>query len=138
SGLVARGQKLKLITDWYLCHQPERGELVYYRFSSQSAPVARVVRAASGDAFHVSRDEQRGAWNLTVNGELLLGPDGTPYFFGAGPASMLAVYEKSNGGRLAEGDLIVLSNVPPGSFDSGIFGVVSRADLVGRLHPVSD
>lgn len=138
-GLVKKGQKIKILTNWYACHALERGDLVYYQYSTNFDPVVKVVRAIPGDKFKVTRDKDKGAWNLAVNGEVLMDEAAqAPYYFGANPSTVLSLYEKENNGVLKDGDVIVLSNVPPGSSDSGLFGVASVSDIVGRVEAVPE
>jgi signal peptidase S26 family len=138
-GLLKQNQKFKVTQNWYACNPLERGDLVYYRFSTSNDPIVRVLRAIPGDEFEVLRDEKYGAWNIKVNSDMVMDKaSGEPYYFGAKPTATLSLYEKANKGKLQEGDVIVLSNVPPGSNDSGLFGVANVADIVGKVEVVSE
>ena len=132
-----KGQTLKVTLNWYGCNPLERGALVYYRFSTTLPPIVRFLRAVPGDKFEVVRDKERDAWNLKVNGELVMDETGEkPYFFGAKPPATLSLYEKQSKGILANGDVILLAAVSPGQNDSGIFGVANVADILGKAEPV--
>ncbi|MEQ1876747.1 MAG: hypothetical protein ABL958_08875 [Bdellovibrionia bacterium] len=135
--IAKKGQKLKITLNWYACNPLERDALVYYRFSSTLDPIVRIVRAVPGDKFKVVRDEKRGAWNLEVNGALIMNEDGKdPYFFGGKPPATLSLYEKQSKGVLGNGDVIMFAAIAPGQNDSGIFGVANVVDIVGRVEPV--
>ena len=56
-----------------------------------------------------------------------------PYFFGAETPPTLSLYVQSSGGVLRSGDVIILSTLPPGDSDSGVFGVASIVDLLGKV-----
>jgi hypothetical protein len=134
-GLLKLNQKFKVIINWYACHEIEKGDLVYYRYTPTLDPVVKVVRATEGDKFQVLFDKKHGAWNLKVNDEFVMDAvSDTPFYFGARPPSPLSLYEKANRGVLQKGDLILLSNVPPGSNDSGLFGVANIADVIGKVE----
>ncbi len=138
-GLLKKDQKFRVTINWYACHSIERGDLVYYQYSSSLDPVVKVVRAIPDDKFEVTRDKKAGAWNLTVNGELLMDEASqTPYYFGAKPTAVLSLYEKANDGVLKDNDVILLSNVPPGGNDSGLFGVANVDDIVGKVEVISE
>jgi hypothetical protein len=137
-GWIRKDQKIRVITNWYACNPIEKGDLVYYQYSSNFDPVVKVVRAAPGDFFKVARDKKFGAWNLIVNGDLLMDEASqAPYYFGAEPNTVLSLYEKANGGVLKDGDVILLSNVPPGGNDSGLYGVANVTDIIGKVEIVS-
>src|SRR5690348_7256404 len=69
----------------------QRGDTVSYRFSPNQEPVPRIVRGIPGDRFELLPDEAHGAWNLKINGELIMSGD-QPYFFGGKDKPTLALY----------------------------------------------
>lgn len=135
--IAKRGQKLKVTLNWFACNPLERDSLVYYRFSSALDPIVRIVRAIPGDKFEVVRSKDGNAWNLEVNGDLVMSDDGkSPYFFGGKGNTTLGLYQKNTNGVLAENDVIVFAAVPPGDNDSGLFGVTSARAIMGKVEPV--
>jgi hypothetical protein len=133
-GPSEKGKKLRLLENWYDCHPLKAGELVYYRYSRSKDPVVRVLAAIPGDHFSLVKDSKASRWNLKVNGRLVKDSGGGVYFFGNAHAPLLSLYEKSNKGLLSDGNAIVFSRHPPGSLDSGMFGVVDVQDLLGKIE----
>ncbi len=136
-GIVEEGQVVEVTLNWYACHPMETGDLVLYRFTEFGDPVIRRVVGKPGDKFALI--SQKGAgWYLKINGKVVNGVNGG-YFFGdpnyPPPLSLAEVQKK---GVIAKTDLIVFSSFGPGEKDSGVFGMVSVSDMVGKVtdqHP---
>lgn len=134
TGIFELGQKLELLPNWYACKPIHRGESVYYQFTSTHDPVVRVVAAVPGDRFKIVENSLHQAWSIEINGELYQA-GGAPYYFGrAGVRPALSLYEKN--GALGAEEVILFSNLPPGGNDSGIFGIASIDDLLGRVQAI--
>jgi len=135
-GILNEGEKYKVIFNYYDCNPIRRDDLVLYQFSTQFEPVVKIARGIPGDKFQLKQDQKRKAWNLLINGEMLVSAvDRTvPYFFGAESPPTLSIYFQSRGGELKSGDVIALSSLPPGDSDSGVFGVASIRDILGRVE----
>jgi hypothetical protein len=133
TGALVPGQTYRFLMNFYKCNKPRAGDIVLYRFSSKMDPIVRIVRAAEGDKFELAEDKKHGAWNLKVNGDFVT-YNGEPYYFGGATKPTLALYEKERNNILGPGETIVLANVPPGKDDSGMFGLVHKDDLIGKME----
>jgi hypothetical protein len=100
-------------------------------------PVVRIARGVPGDKFELISDKPNHAWNIKINGKFVLDNVGKPYFFGAETPPTLSLYEKSHHGLLGPGEAIIFSSFPPGDKDSGVSGLASVDDLVGRVEEVT-
>jgi hypothetical protein len=132
SGIIEPGEKIQVLMNYYECNPLQRGDVVLYRFSQMVNPVIKIVRAIEGDKFELEKDEVKSAWNLLVNGDKVMHGE-EPYFFGGATKPTISLYEKSRNNVLAKDEAIVLSNVPPGGSDSGIFGLSARIDIIGKV-----
>ncbi len=137
AGRIEKGAQFRMLPGWYSCHPVERGDLVYYSYSDQDEPVVKIARGLPGDRFETVRDPKRPAWNLKVNEEVIDWDRGGPYFFGTDEPPTLSLYESERNNVLREGELILLSNVPPGDADSARIGLARVQDLVGKVEPLS-
>jgi hypothetical protein len=135
-GIIEKGQKFRVLPNWYACHPLTNGDYVYYRYSTNRTPVVRIVRAHEGDKFELVPDEKHHSWNIKINGTLLVA-GGEPHYFGGEPPPPLSLYEKPRNGILGKNEAIVFSSKAPGDIDSGVFGLVNIIDLVGKVELIS-
>jgi signal peptidase I len=133
TGIFQAGEDLVVEKGYYICNSPLPGDTVYYRYSESRNPVVKRIVAVEGDKFKTVKDEKGRGWNLEVNGDRVQGSDGQPYYFGSPNPPTLSLYEKPRNGILNKGETIVFSNQAPGREDSGIFGLVSTGDLLGKV-----
>lgn len=133
-GVVEPGQSVKVIWNWYACHPPKSGDIALVRISRDLPPRAKVIRAVAGDALSLKQDASRSRWNLFVNNQAVLDFQAAKYSFGGKMLPPIGRYIQAQGSVLGSRDVVVLSTRAPGEFDSGIFGVVGVADLVGKIE----
>ncbi len=137
-GVVAEGEKMVYLKNYYSCNPFREGDLVEYQFAPSYPTVVKIIRAVQGDTIELVEDNERKAWNLRVNGKKVPFRGGA-YFFGSNSTPPpLAEYIKKHKGRVHAGDVIVLSAVAPGITDSGIFGPVSKRNIVGKVEVVRE
>jgi len=134
TGLLSLDQDVKVRMNWYQCNPAEKGDIVLYRYSTEFDPVFKIVRAVEGDEFAVTKDKKWGAWNITINGDMLMDDSKEPHYFGAAAPTVLSLYEKGQKGVLRPGDVLVFSNVSPGQNDSGLYGVANISELIGKVE----
>ncbi len=134
-GVVEEGKQVKVRLNWYACNSIERGDVVLYRYSGKFSPVIKRVVGVPGDSFHLVKDKKNKAWNLDINGKLVQSQlSAEPYFFGAEETATLILYEKPRKGKLGKGEVILFSSFPPGDRDSGLFGLISTKDVIGKVE----
>lgn len=132
AGVLEEGKTYEALMGFYECNEPQAGDVVLYRFSPSVDPVIKIVRGVPGDRFELVADKDKGNWNLKINGDLIMHGD-VPYFFGNRPKPTLGLYEKDRNNILGPGEIILLSNVPPGRDDSAVFGLVSQKDIIAKI-----
>ena len=132
--LLRKGETVRIKVGYYSCHRPQRGELVYYRFSPLMEPVVRVLRALPGDRYGVVPHSERRGWSVKIQGDLMK-TGGKDHYFGVPAAApILKLFEGQNQGTLKPNEVLVFSLSMPGDTDSGAFGVANMADMLGRIE----
>jgi hypothetical protein len=131
--LISKGQKIKVQMNHYACHDIAVGDVVFYRFSSKAWPVVKRVVAIAGDSIRLSPDRERRAWNLLVNEKLVNGDSKDPYFFGTLNVLPPIGLTLKLSSKLRKDEVILLSGWAPGEADSGMFGVVNKVDVIGKV-----
>lgn len=133
SGVVKKGENIKVLENFYNCNEVSRGDLAWYRFSNQIAPVVRTVRGLPGDKYTLTQTpDKKDAWKISINGEDITAPDGLYYIY-SNSVPPLKTYEISRGGILLADEYILLSNVSPGLSDSSNLGLIRKKDLAGKV-----
>ena len=131
-GIIEEQQVVEITLNWYACNNVEADDIVLYRFSEFNDPVIRRVVGKPGDKFALTSQPGAG-WFLKVNGKIIKGVNG-PYYFGdptVPPPLGLAEVQKK--GIIGKTELIVLSSFGPGEKDSGVFGMLSVTDIIGKV-----
>jgi hypothetical protein len=137
-GIIEEGEKFDVIMNYYACNPFKRGDYILQHLSASMDPVVKILRGLPGDKFELSKDSGGRGWNLVINGDpVMWEAENKPYFFGGKQAPTLALYEKSRKGILGADEIIILGNWPPGNNDSGIFGVFSINDVLGKVIPLN-
>lgn len=132
--LAKEGDELTVDLGYYACHPVKKGEWAYYRYSKQREPVIKQIEAIEGDRFGLeAREGDQVGWHLLINGDRLKRDD-TDYYFGRKAEPAIALYVKSRGGILQADEVILMSLKPPGREDSGMFGLMAKEDLIGRVR----
>ncbi len=135
-GIIEEQQVVEITINWYACNNVEADDIVLYRFSEFNDPVIRRVVGKPGDKFALTSQPGAG-WYLKVNGKIIKGVNG-PYYFGdptVPPPLGLAEVQKK--GIIGKTELIVFSSFGPGEKDSGVFGMLSVTDIVGKVTAMS-
>ena len=132
SGLIEDGKTVRVLFGYYLCNEPQRGEVVLYRYAGDENPLLKVVRAVPGDTFHLVKEGN--VWQLIVNGKVLTNTQGIKYQLDEQAHRMLSLYENDYRGVIPPGALLILGNSPEGSLDSTRFGLVDKSDILGKVE----
>lgn len=131
-GLIEEKSEIEVVLNAFSCQEIKRDDLVLYRYSEFAEPVLRRVVAAPGDTFSVEEKEGQG-WILIVNKKPVVANAGGDYIFGGELPPPLALAEESHKGVLGTHEAILFSSFPPGDKDSGVFGVISVSDIIGKV-----
>lgn len=131
--VVNEGQTVRVLQNYYACHPVERGDIIAYRYATNSAPLIKVVKAVEGDVFSLQSNPKGQGWHLLINNEVARNSEGIPYTIDEHGYQMLMLYVRSYQGRIPARACLLLGNQPDGSLDSTHFGLVSQDDLIGKV-----
>ncbi len=135
-GIIEKDHRYTALINYYACNPIQKGDYVLYRFAPNVPPVVRIVRAVEGDKFELKKDKKRKAWNIFINGDLLV-VGNEAHFFGtdvAIPPLGLALASRRAG--LLPGDVALFSSWAPGDLDSSIFGLANIEDIIGKVEVI--
>ena len=135
-GILEPGQPIKILWNWYACHEPERNDLALIRISRNLPPKIKVIRAVPGDSIKLSLNKKARRWALIVNNAPVLDFQNKPYLFAGEALPPIGRYLKAHQNALSPRDTIALSTRSPGEFDSGLFGIVGGDDLMAKVEPM--
>ncbi len=94
--------------------------------NSHVLPLIKALRGLPGDDFSMQADQ------IVVNGRVLINSEGLPYRLSMARVGMLNVYARDYQGVIPPDTFLVMGEVPSGSTDSSVFGLVSRDAIIGR------
>jgi signal peptidase I len=131
-GIIANGQKITVLQNYYACNPIERGDVVVYSFSATQERIVKSVKGIPGDTFALK--PSGAVWNLIINGSVAKDSTGEPYQLDARGNAMLSLYAHDYKGVIPADSYLILGNVPTGSLDSTHFGLVSDTDFIGKVQ----
>lgn len=146
--LLRDGAEVKILGNYYACNEAKREEIVEYDYLGNPIPIAKVVKGVPGDTFALKQitggnsapsagSGQAGSpqgWNLLINGEVAKTSDGKPYLLDDRAYRTLSLYTKDYKGVIPPDAYLILGDLPGGSSDSTQFGLVGRADFLGKIE----
>jgi hypothetical protein len=133
TGIFKKAEKVEIALGWYECNSIKRGDMVVIKKGTTNSPTIRVVYGVPGDTFGITQDTSTPTWNLQINGKTIkLGT--IPYRFGhANQTPWFQTVVKERKGVLKTDDLILLSNINDGSYDSVSEGLYTPQSLLGKV-----
>ena len=138
--MLKGGDEVEVVKGYYACKPVERGDWVAFQLGEKAPVMVRVAVGVPGDTYELLPNEKLQRWQIKINGELYEPEtDGgkQAYFFGtlkARPVLVLGSAKGENKGTVREGEVLLLSNVPPGFMDSGVTGKRLLAETLGKVN----
>lgn len=123
--------EVELKRGWYACNDPVRNEIAAYTAPGYADPVIKVVRGVPGDRFGLIRDG--AVANISINGSVLTNAVGAPYVISENRYNFLKLSVEQYNGVIPPNYYFLLGDVPSGSVDSILFGLIPRDQLIGRI-----
>lgn len=130
SGVVENGQQITVLKNYYSCHDVQRNDVVIYNYAGNQEPLIKIVRAIPGDAWKLKLASQ--GYEIIVNDKILTAASGHPYQIPTGNIKMLKLYA-SNYPIIPKDAYLILGNLPQGSLDGSRFGLIGKADIIGKV-----
>ena len=131
AGLINNGSTVKIVFDYYKKNEVARGDVVAYAFAGNKDPIIKIVRGIPGDKFGIVNDGVK--WRLTINGEIAKNSKGEPYSLDDHARRVLSLYVTDYKGVIPRNTYLILGNLVEGTIDSTRFGLVDRADILGKV-----
>lgn len=126
--LVKKGQKIKVLHEYYKCNPVQRGDIVMFnQVSAENKPLKVVVGVQTDQ---IAAQKTNGGWNLLINKEVAKNSQGQPYVIVNKFYPILALYLSDYKGRIPDKAYVVLGNKPQQDFP---LGFVSSNDFVGKV-----
>jgi signal peptidase I len=132
SPVLEPGQKIEVNFGYYDCYEVKRNDVVVLKNASNPELLIKIVKGLPGDNFHLEKNQS--GWNILINGEILKNSEGWPYFLNEQKQKMLALYERDYQGKIPSESFLVLGNITSGTLDSSFFGLVPKADILGKVN----
>lgn len=134
SGIAENGQTVRILFDYYKCHEVQKGDIVILNFAGRPEPLIKIVKAVPGDSFKLAVASSSGVWNIFINGEMAKNSLGQAYAFNQKGYQMLSLYANDYYGVIPANAYLVLGNAANGSLDSSRFGLISKSEIVGKAY----
>ena len=131
AGVLPEGTQVKLINNYYACHDPSHGEIVAYRAPGRSEPVVKVVYGIPGDQFNVMKTPEGN--RILINGQVARNSTGVPYSLSQNRYNFLQLYTRQYPSGIPPESYILLGDIPGGSVDSILFGFIPHEKLIGKI-----
>ncbi len=131
--IVKNGETITALFGYYECNEVKRNDMVLYSYAGNENPLMKIIRGVSGDSFRLE-ETGRGTWHILINDEILKNSEGAPYLISGKKYEMLALYERSYGGKIPQSAFLLLGNVPSGTIDSTQFGLIGKTDILGKAE----
>ena len=103
------------------------GEVVLFQSDSMNIPLIKAVRGMPGDIFAVCDG------NIIINGTVLTNSEGVAYQLSPARAAMIELYVHDFHGVIPSDLFLVMGENPAGTTDSSRFGLVPRANIIGKI-----
>jgi signal peptidase I len=131
AGILESGTKIKILYDYYQCHEAQRGDIVVFQPDPEMNPVVKIIKGLPGDSLSLSGDGKN--WNILVNGEILKTSTGDAYQVNDNAFQMLSLYIRDYQGKIPPKAHLLLGNAISGSSDSTKYGLIDISDIIGKV-----
>ena len=132
SGFLEPGAELKILVDYYKCHELGREDVIAYNYAGDNVPIVKIVKAIKGDTFHLK--QSGNCWNILINGEITKNSQNLPYCISENGYKMLSLYENDYKNIIPKDAYLILGNLTGGSLDSTQFGLIGKTDILSKVE----
>lgn len=122
-GIANAGAHIRILGDFYACHSVQRNDIVILR-GGDIELIKRVV-GIPGDSFRIRENNL-----LEIEFDIVRTTDGEPYR--VPEKSPLRSAEKDFKGIIPPNGYILLGNLPQGSRDSTLLGIIGKDEITGK------
>jgi type IV secretory pathway protease TraF len=122
---------------YYACNDVGRDDLVIVYNAGNPAPLIKIAKGIPGDTFRM--DPKDDAWHyLVIDGRNATNSRGEQYLIDERGYALLSLYYNDDKGVMPPDTYLLLGNIATGTFDSTRFGLIGRADILGKAIVVQN
>lgn len=133
TGLTNDGSSVILAYGFYNCNAILLNDIVAYKYGGSKIPLIKIVKALPGNTFHIIQKDD--FYYIEVNKQAVTYSTGLVFKLPQQEYAMLKMYEEAYHGVIPPDSYLILGN-RSGTTDSGKFGLVSKADILGKVIKV--
>ena len=108
-------------------------DIIACRFSGSVNPLIKIIKGQPGDHWELVKQEDIDAYEIKVNGQVLVTSEGKHYSIPEPRSKMIKLYAE-NYPVIPEDTYLVLGNRPEGTLDSTRFGLIHGRQIIGRVE----
>jgi signal peptidase I len=131
AGILESGTKIKILYDYYQCHETQKEDIIVFQPDLELNPVVKIIKGLPGDALALRGDGKN--WNILINGEILKTSTGDAYQVNDQAFQMLSLYIRDYQGKIPPKAHLLLGNAISGSSDSTKYGLIDISDIIGKV-----
>jgi signal peptidase I len=131
SGILENGQEITVLEGYYKCHEVQRNDIVVYNYAGGNNHLVKIVKAIPKDSWYLKMTDS--GYEIIVNQKPLKTSSGEVYKIPPSNVSMLKLYT-NNYPTIPENTYLLMGNLPYGTLDSTRFGLVNKADIIGKVE----
>jgi signal peptidase I len=131
AGILESGTKIKILYDYYQCHEAQREDIIVFQPDLELNPVVKIIKGLPGDKLAMQGDGNN--WNILVNEEILRTSTGDAYQVNDNAFQMLSLYIRDYQGKIPPKAHLLLGNTISGSLDSTKYGLIDFSDIIGKV-----
>jgi len=131
AGILESGTKIKILYDYYQCHEAQREDIFVFQPDLELNPVVKIIKGLPGDKLAMQGDGKN--WNILVNEEILRTSTGDAYQVNDNAFQMLSLYIRDYQGKIPPKAHLLLGNTISGSLDSTKYGLIDISDIIGKV-----
>lgn len=132
---IQNGEDIIILENYYECNPIQRNDVVAYVYGGNKNPIIKFIKGVPGDSFSLEKTNN-DSWHIMIAGKPAVNSENMPYALPVHKTKMLSLYIKSYNGVIPEGAYLLLGDVPGGTQDSTVFGLVGGNDIIGKVKPL--
>tara|TARA_Y100000034_G_C6833363_1_gene376380 strand:- start:631 stop:1158 length:528 start_codon:yes stop_codon:yes gene_type:complete len=126
------GETVAAQLNYYNCNNIEKNDIALLKISGREDPVIKIIKGIPEDKLELK--ETNSGFNILVNDKLLTTSNNTPYVFQERKAKLISLYIKDYNSKIPKDAYLVLGNKPSGTYDSTAFGLIGKANVIGKIQ----
>lgn len=132
SPLIKNNEKVKIQLDYYgSSTNILSNDIISYDYAGSKLPILKIIKATPGDSWGIRKNNN--IYNIVVNGKVLVNSENKEYEIPENKIAMLQLYADTYP-VIPPDSCLILGDKVDGTLDSTVFGLVHKADFIGRVE----